>query len=227
MTLTAAVLGQDEKSRVQLIAIGNDPLDDLAFFPLPLTYLPPGVFFENSAGEVAGVSLTLGKLSERVEVPGGELKLPMRLQKSASIEPWFEVTLPATGDYLLVLSKPQGAVNAGWEKVQSEVVDLGDDRDLPEGSIRFVNASKRKLMMKVGGEKVFMVKAGSVAVRERPPEETKLTIGFQDGDGSRRMAFQNSLPQAQEGERLSYFVFDDEEKVAIKIVKEEPAKVGP
>ena len=225
----AEVEKTNEVSRIRVIALGEDPIEGLGFMPPPLTYLPGKVFFQNSDGDVAGVSLNLGEFSGGVEVPGGVLKLPMRLENRKEMKPWLDVTLPRTGDYLVILSKSKGNQNGAWKRVRSRVVDLGD-RDVPEGSVRFVNASGGRAVIRMGDQKALIVDSGSAVVRENSPGGGALKIGSEAPNGGWKMAFANVIPQVSEGEHLSYFLFDDETlPLKIKILKEAivaPEKVG-
>jgi len=152
-------------------------------------------------------SMTFGPEAEGLSLHEGEL---------AAGPAWLKSPMPNAAFSLGVLFRDNTEMS--WESPR--MLLLNDSKDaLPAGSIRFVNVSHLKAIVKVGG-KSEVIEPGKALVKPLKEGDNPILAGYYDTNGAVVMIFQNSVKLLQ-NQRVQAFFFKgqgDKPRTGVKFI---------
>lgn len=192
--------------RLRFLAVGNTPpfrqevRDGIRYeLPPPPGSIPPRRLLLER-GQTGGgweplgdVNLRLGRLSQAVELPA-TTESPLRLREESRDLAWLGFQTPGPGAFLLILRRNPGAV--GWDQPAMQVVP----DDLPEGTVRFINASPQPLALVFEEERIALPPGRLWTTRLPAGKPVAFQLGIPDRSGGLRRILSQSLEQGR-GER--------------------------
>ena len=210
LAMPTLVFAQNEQKRVRFIPLGELPdwkeeLKDGVRVQTkpPEGALPPAfISAPNGAENIQKQGLTLRQPTGFMTFGPQAAGLSLHEGEVAGGEALLKSAMPTSAFSLGVLFRD----NTEMSWTSPKMMLLNDSADaLPVGSIRFVNVSDLKAIVKVGA-KSDVIQPGGTLVKPLKEGDNPILAGYYDKDGAVFMIFQNSVKLLQ-NQRVQAFFF--------------------
>ncbi|MGC6466561.1 MAG: hypothetical protein ACON38_15845 [Akkermansiaceae bacterium] len=205
-----AVSAQNQRKYVRFIPLGELPpwKEELIDGVRVQQEAPPGAIVPKSIAipdgedDVRRVDLNLRQPTKLMAFSEGTTALRLYKGEQATGTPWLSSPMPTSKHSYGILFRDNA--NMTWDS--PKLMMLRDDAQaLPAGSIRFVNVSDHKTIIKVG-KKSEVIQPGKSLVKELKEGANPILAGYYEKDGRVVMIFQNTV-RLLKGQRVQAFFF--------------------
>lgn len=176
--------------------------------------------FEDSKETMITRQISQVAFSPFMSIKGGKAEVPIFRGGGSKEDPWVKISLPKTGDYLLLLVRNEEGNTPSWKEPKTfvfEAVGEGEEK----GSLHFLNASSYKVLFRSGRSKTLEIESGLLSNLGQVNEEAELLVGIRDKEGKSKVAFKNKAGATKEGTRRYMVAVDSKESgVAILHLEE-------
>jgi len=175
--------------------------------PPPGSLPPKAICIPNGEEDMQSTDLVLRQPSKALKLSAELAALRIHEGKQPTGSPLINAKAPPSKYNLGVLFRDNATMS--WDS--PKLLMLSDDaRALPAGSIRFVNVSDSKAIVKVGKGKAEQIEPGKTLVTELKEGPNNVIVGYYEGTKV-RMIYQNTI-RIVAGLRVQAFLYKGQGK---------------
>jgi len=217
--LHAQAVPQDEEKRVnkevpprtlRILPLGEAPpfeqqvIGDVRYeLEPPVGSIPPrDVSLTVGKLTIPSLRLSIGRISLPVNLPNGIEPVALRRpEDSPTGPPWLSLTLPETGNVLILLWRDPGNK---WDKARWLL--LPDGPEFGAGMLRLTNLSPVEVRFNIGEEKIALAPAKTHTLQVPIGKDVPVRIVWIDAAGNGQRVYSSALVQ-NEGERGELIIY--------------------
>lgn len=165
---------------------------------------------------VPSVRLSLGRISLPAGLPNGvEPVAVRRTEDSPTGQPWMSLTLPETGNVLVLVWRDPGKL---WDKPRWLI--LSDGPDFAAGKLRLSNLSPVEIRFIIGEEKIALTPGKVHLIAVPIGRDVPVQIAWVDASGNAQRIYSSAIVQneGERGELMVYRADGEEPRQPLKVL---------
>lgn len=148
---------------------------------------------------IPSLRLSLGRISPPEKIPAGTV--PIELRRPEESAPWLSLTLPETGDVLVLVWRDPGN---RWDKPRALL--LPDGQEFKAGTLRLTNLAPVEVRFIIGEEKLALPPGRIHGLAIPIGRDVPVQIAWVDPSGNAKPIYSSAIVQ-NEGERGELIVY--------------------